>query len=407
MIKHLVLLLAVATGLAAADRPTAERLRHNDPSQYRHLTSVHAGAGEMDFAGVIGANDLTTDFLYLHAGVIAPKGGIGHHFHHQIEEMYVILDGEAEFTINGHTSVIKGPAIVPCKMGDSHAVYNHTDKPIRWLNWAVHAPGATRGDAFDLGDDRVGAPKTTIPEFVSARLENEKLRDANHPWAGGGARHRRIFQPSVFTTNWNHVDHVVIPAGGSAPTRQLEGIEEIYYVIGGQGTITVEGQNFNLGPDDTFTALLGEKVAFANSGRAPLELFVIGVSADKYGTASPAAPQHQAKAMVLQMDFVVAPERVEEFEDMYYSIYVPAMRVQGGYLSSKLLRLYPEEASTQIEAEPTAYNFQIQISFKTEAQRRAWVASDQHQIAWPAATSIATEFKWRGYDVMGDDDVRH
>jgi heme-degrading monooxygenase HmoA len=106
------------------------------------------------------------------------------------------------------------------------------------------------------------------------------------------------------------------------------------------------------------------------------------------------------------MDFVVPKENAEAFEKMYYSIYVPAMIVQDGYLSSKLLRLFPENISQQIEAEPTKYNYQIQISFDTEENRRKWVASDQHKIAWPSASSLATEYKWRGYDVMGDDDQR-
>ena len=43
--------------------------------------------------------------------------------------MYVIFNNEAEFTINGRTSQLKGPAAAPCKMGQSHAIYNHTDKP--------------------------------------------------------------------------------------------------------------------------------------------------------------------------------------------------------------------------------------------------------------------------------------
>ena len=79
------------------------------------------------------------------------------------------------------------------------------------------------------------------------------------------------------------------------------------------------------------------------------------------------------------------------------------MTVQPGYLESKLLRLYPDSVARQIQAEPTTYNYQIQISFATEEARRKWVASAQHQIAWPAAAALAKEFKWRGYDVMGDD----
>ena len=65
----------------------------------------------MGFTELIGRSELSTNFLYLHAGIIEPKSGIGHHFHHNIEEMYVLLNGEAEFTVNGSTSKIKAPAI--------------------------------------------------------------------------------------------------------------------------------------------------------------------------------------------------------------------------------------------------------------------------------------------------------
>ena len=82
------------------------------------------------------------------------------------------------------------------------------------------------------------------------------------------------------------------------------------------------------------------------------------------------------------------------------------MTVQQGYLSSKLLRLFSDDLAKTIQAEPTTYNYQIQISFDTEENRRKWVASEQHKIAWPAASGLAKEFKWRGYDVMGDDDQR-
>ena len=110
--------------------------------------------------------------------------------------------------------------------------------------------------------------------------------------------------------------------------------------------------------------------------------------------------------MALQMDFIVPKENALAFEKVYYSVYVPAMTVQQGYLGSKLLRLFAEEQAKTIQAEPTTYNYQVQISFDTEENRRKWVASEQHKIAWPAASGLAKEYKWRGYDVMGDDDQR-
>lgn len=384
MHRSILILLPVITLLAAMTvpvtaQPLSERVVTNNPDNYRLLSSVHDGAGQMAFTGLIGRQDLSTNFLYLHAGKIHPGGGIGHHFHHSIEEMYVLLNGEAEFTINGHTSRLEAPVVVPNKMGDSHALYNPTDDTLRWLNFAVSSTKG-RGDAFDLGDDRVDVTIDPTPVFVYSQLEQDALRDNNHPYPGEGVRYNRALGPKIFSTDWNHVDHVVIPEGSSARPRQLEGIEEVYYVINGSGSITIEGETTNIEADDAFSASLGETVTISNEGSNNLELLVIGIAAPQQKEYNISGPPAEPKAMVLQMDFVVAEENRETFEEMYYSIYVPAMKVQPGYLSSKLLRLYPKDEAEEIEAEPTTYNYQIQISFDTEENRRRWVASDQHQI---------------------------
>ena len=394
--NRLFLLLLTAGTVSATAQSNSDRIIHNDPTKYKVLSSVHAGAGQMGFTELIGRNVSSTNFLYLHAGVINPKGGIGHHFHHGIEEMYVLLSGEAEFTVNGRTSRLKAPVIVPCKLGNAHAIYNPTGEPLRWLNFAVSRTKG-QGDAFDLGDPRVGVIQDRIPVFVFSQLKKETLLADKHPYAGNGALYRRALGPEVFNTNWNHVDHVIIPAGKSAGPRQLEGIEEVYYVINGSGNLTAGSSSVSFAKDDTFTGLAGESITLSNTGKEDLELLVVGISPDKF------KPFAQSKGMALQMDFVVTKENSEAFEKMYSSIYVPAMVVQKGYLGSKLLRLFPEEVAKSIQAEPTTYNYQIQISFDTEEHRKQWVASGQHQIAWPAAERLAKEFKWRGYEVMGAD----
>lgn len=402
MNRLLTILLSVITASAVA-QSTKDRIIPNNPDNYRKLSSVHAGAGQMGFTQLIGRTELSTNFLYLHSGIIDAKSGIGHHFHHSIEEMYVILNGEAEFTINGRTSTIKAPAVVPCKLGDAHAIYNASDEPIRWLNFAVSVIKG-KGDAFDLGDDRSDVVIDPIPVFVAGRFEESKLSTKNTPYPGEHVNYRRILGPEVFTTDWNHVDHVVIPAGTIAGPRQLEGIEEVYYVIKGTGAITTSGEKASIKADDSFFALLGEELTIANEGEEDLELLVIGISASKLKDPNKQTYPITPKAMVLQMDFIVKKENADAFEKMYHSIYVPAMTVQQGYLESKLLRIFPENLSKEIEAESTTYNYQIQISFDKEENRRRWQASDQHQIAWPSATSLAEEYKWRGYDLMGDDD---
>ncbi|HEU4860393.1 MAG TPA: hypothetical protein VFT15_11170 [Chitinophagaceae bacterium] len=399
--KPTIFLLLAITVVNAFSQSLSKRIIHNNPAKYRQLNAVHAGAGQMKFTGLIGSQNLATNFLYLHAGEIPDKAGIGQHFHHTIEEMYVILDGEAEFTINGQTSKIKGPALVPCKMGNAHGIYNSSGKTLKWLNFAVSTIKG-RGDNFDLNDDRVGATLDPIPQFVSSQLKRESLRPNNNTYTGNGILYRRIFGPDIFSTAWDHVDHVIIPSGSNAK-RKLEGMEEVYYVIKGSGTIALADSSFAINADDAFYGSLGETLTISKIGSEDLELLVIGIAPSKQKDQARLNAPVKPKAMALQMDFVVPKENAEAFEKMYSSIYVPAMTVQQGYLGSKLLRLFPDNIEKEIQGEPTTYNYQIQISFDTEENRRKWVASEQHKIAWPAASGLAKEFKWRGYDVMGDD----
>ena len=156
---------------------------------------------------------------------------------------------------------------------------------------------------------------------------------------------------------------------------QLEGIEEVYYVIKGAGAISLNDEKVGLKADDAFYGNLGEKITLSTDGKEGLELLVIGIAASKEKSLNISKPLSKPKAIALQMDFIVPKENAEAFEKMYYSIYVPAMTVQQGYLSSKLLRLFPEDIAKRIQAEPTTYNYQIQISFDTEENRRKWVAS--------------------------------
>lgn len=402
--KPTMLLLLTITVLNAFSQTLSKRVVHNNPASYRQLNAVHAGAGQMKFTGLIGSQTLATNLLYLHAGEIPDKAGIGEHFHHTIEEMYVILDGEAEFTVNGRTSKIKGPAVVPCKMGDAHGIYNSSGKTLKWLNFGVSTIKG-RGDNFDLGDTRVGAKLDPIPQFVSGQLKRESLKPNSNVYTGNGILYRRIFGPDIFSTAWDHVDHVIIPAGGTAK-RQLEGVDEVYYVVKGSGTIAINSDSAPVTADDAFYGSLGEAITFGNSAKEDLELLVIGISTSRQKDPGRVNPPSKPKAIVLQMDFVVPKENAAAFEKMYTSIYVPAMSVQQGYLESKCLRLFPDTLEKEIQGEPTTYNYQIQISFDTEENRRKWVASPQHLIAWPAASGLAKEFKWRGYDVMGDDNHR-
>ena len=158
--------------------------------------------------GLFDAFALNTNLIFLHRGVIPPKGGIGHHYHNQMEEMFVIFDNEAAV----HH---RRPHLAPRRPGRRALPHGplacastiRPTSPTEWMNIAV---GSVKGkyDAFDIGDDRVGATVEPKPVFVTMRLDRKLLRPVEAMNGGKGvAQYRRALQPEVFFTNWAYVDH--------------------------------------------------------------------------------------------------------------------------------------------------------------------------------------------------------
>jgi mannose-6-phosphate isomerase-like protein (cupin superfamily) len=285
-----VVTLAIGGGFVSAQRgspaapplhslPLAQRIAHTDPAKARKNPSVHAGAGPMMIQSLFENDATDTNLWFVHRGTIEPKGGIGNHFHNQCEEMFIILDGQAQFTIDGHTALVKGPAGAPARMGHSHAVYNPGDTPVQWMNINV-AAFKGRYDAFNLDDPRVGVPLEPIPTFMVARFDRTLLRNVNAQGGGKGAvRARRIFDGSVFLANWGYLDHILLPAGASLGPNTLSEIGGFYYVLAGEGKVTVGSETAAIRAHDAIPLSFNQTHSF-EAGNTALELLSVGVVKD-------------------------------------------------------------------------------------------------------------------------------
>src|SRR5690349_4081814 len=155
--------------------PLALRIAHGAGPDYPVHPTVHNGSGPMNYMALFDGRANTAKFnlgvnlLFLHRGVLPPGGGIGEHFHNYCEEMFVILDGEAEYSIESRTSVLKGPAGAVARLGRSHAITNQSGKPVQWMNINVGLLPHFY-DAWNLDDGRVGAPKDALPQFIHMDL---------------------------------------------------------------------------------------------------------------------------------------------------------------------------------------------------------------------------------------------
>src|SRR5882672_9178717 len=150
--RQLLVLMVLALPLVARD-PLAQRIGHTDPSKYTRSRS-HGSKGDMACMLLVPPASVDVNLNFVHRCQIMPGGGVGHHFHNQNEEMFVIFDGQAEFTIDGRTSLLKGTVGAPTRLGHSHAIRNTTDKPVEFMNINV-ATVSGQYDAFNLEDARM------------------------------------------------------------------------------------------------------------------------------------------------------------------------------------------------------------------------------------------------------------
>ena len=97
----------------------------------------------------------------------------------------------------------------------------------------------------------------------------------------GTARYRRALEPEIFQTNWAYVDHLLLPAGASEGRHRHAGVEEIYFVLRGEGEVQVDDESATVRKDDAVPVRFNEVHSISNTGSQPLELMIVGIAVQK------------------------------------------------------------------------------------------------------------------------------
>ena len=424
-------IVSAQPGNSGSEKPRTlvDRIGHTDKSKAMEGHNVHQGTGVVYMQTLLGRGAVT-GLNFMHHGPLMPKSSIGHHFHTDTDEMFLILDGDCEFTVNGKTALVKGPVGVPCRAGDSHAVYNPSNKPVDWVNFqvAVNPPtevagygAGPRGGAgmqrrgsynysadptslFEVSDDRVGATLEKKATFINTRqLTKELARPvANMDGGKDTVFYRRALGPGSFASNWAFVDHLIIPVGSTVGRHYHAGVDEVYLVIKGKGKVHVNDEVADIAYGDAIPIRAGEIHELESSATEPLEMVIYGIALEKGKLDVVDVPLTMAK---LQMYFEVEPQNFAAFEKNYIDVYVTALRKQVGYLGSKLLRIFPADVTKKNGSPESKFTYEMELMFDKESNRVLWTKTKEHDDAWAKTSGMAKSYQWLGYDVVGMDQV--
>lgn len=89
------------------------------------------------------------------------------------------------------------------------------------------------------------------------------------------------------------------------------------------------------------------------------------------------------------------PGMDKEFESLYHKAYVPAIKVQDGFLRTRLLKINGVNSPGLLSS-----RYEIDISFDNEKKRANWAESSEHQEAWPKIEAVSSKITWQGFNEL-------
>ena len=105
----------------------------------------------------------------------------------------------------------------------------------------------------------------------------ETVHESSHD-GDGSVSVQNVFQPSDFQGGWDHAVRVVMPAGTSIGIHKHELNEEMYIILKGGGSMTVDGREHRVREGDMILNRPGGTHGLTNDTDADIELLIIQAS---------------------------------------------------------------------------------------------------------------------------------
>ena len=104
--------------------------------------------------------------------------------------------------------------------------------------------------------------------------------------------------------------------------------------------------------------------------------------------------------IVLYCDLPVDPAREQEMLDAYHQHFKPVAERHEGYIDLQIVKL--RKVIQGGPAPAPSINYRFQLTYRSEALRQKWIASEDHKRTWPLIENTLTD---KGYLVLLTDSV--
>lgn len=94
---------------------------------------AHEGQGEIQIGRIFQQEKLEAPWHFIEYLEVQPGVTIGEHRHGHNEEIYFIIEGQAQMTVNGQEHTVKPGDFILNRAGWAHAFRNESDQTIKLL----------------------------------------------------------------------------------------------------------------------------------------------------------------------------------------------------------------------------------------------------------------------------------